>query len=47
MVIRQPTRARESDDWSEFYGVPMAVEEFLELDDSEETDLEYADGLVE
>ena len=37
---------RESDDWSSFCGSGMTVEEFLALDDAEETDLEYIDGVV-
>ena len=45
MVVRQPRRKNtESDDWSEFNGVQMPVEEFVALDDAEESDLEYYDG---
>jgi len=44
MVIRQPQRLRDSDDWSEYNGVPMPVEEFLHIDNTEESDLEYFDG---
>ena len=52
MAIRQPTapphkRAYpDSDDWSEFHGKAMSVEDFLALDDAEGTDLEYVDGIV-
>jgi Uma2 family endonuclease len=52
MALRKPTPAakfggsRESDDWTEFAGRRMPVEEFLALDDAEETDLEYVDGVV-
>jgi Uma2 family endonuclease len=46
MVIRQPAPVRDSDDWSEYDGRAMSVEEFLALDDAEETDLEYIDGIV-
>jgi len=45
MVVRQPRRKHTtSDDWSEFDGVTMPVEAYLDLDDAEETDLEYYDG---
>ena len=52
MAIRQPAAPQrkraypDSDDWSEFHGVAMSVEEFLALDDAEGTDLEYVDGIV-
>ena len=49
MAIRQPTHTRHidrGDDWSRFDGVAMAEDEFLRLDDAEETDLEYIDGVV-
>lgn len=48
MVLRSPTSrtTRKSDDWSEFCGAAMSVEEFLALDDAEETDLEYIDGVI-
>jgi Uma2 family endonuclease len=46
MAIRQPLprRRRDDDDWSEFHGRTTSEEEFLALDDAEETDLEYYDG---
>ena len=45
MTIRQPKPSeRLDDDWSEYNGRPMTEEEFVALDDAEETDLEYYDG---
>ena len=52
MAIRQPQppprlrRSTDDDDWSEFHGVAMSEEQFLDLDDREETDLEYIDGIA-
>jgi Uma2 family endonuclease len=48
MAIRKPT-ARPSKlkgEWSHLNGVKMTVEEFLRIDDTEESDLEYVDGVA-
>ena len=42
--IRKPLAT--DDDWSAYAGTRMRVEDFLALDDAEETNLEYVDGLV-
>ena len=46
MAIRQPLRqeAAQGDEWTDYNGRPMSEAEFVALDDSCETDLEYYDG---
>lgn len=46
MVIRQPRKLGDSENWSDYNGVAMSVDEFLELDNTDESDLEYFDGAV-
>ncbi|MFN0145817.1 MAG: Uma2 family endonuclease [Dehalococcoidia bacterium] len=49
MAIRRPAHRRPADhgdDWSRFHGIAMTEEAFLRLDEAEETDLEYIDGIV-
>ena len=50
MAIRKPAPPRhgrrEPDDWFALVSRRISVEEFLALDDVEQTDLEYIDGLV-
>ncbi len=47
MAIRKPTPTKEiKGEWSHLDGVAMSVEEFLHIDDTEESDLEYFDGVA-
>jgi hypothetical protein len=46
MAIRQPRERVGTGEWSEYDGRVMPEAEFLALDDAEETDLEYVDGVA-
>jgi Uma2 family endonuclease len=47
MAIRQPAEQTiAAGEWSQYHGKAMTEAEFLALDDAEETDLEYVDGMA-